>query len=128
MPGRLKQILRRGGVFYSLDPSRRRLSGKVGRLLIPGMMKRYQTQDERELDPEWTAGLFRKAGFAVRQDIYDFVSSPLAGIFPGWRSGYRLARRVDDAILRVTALRQIGSNFEIIARHEGIAPSAMRPD
>ena len=28
------------------------LSGAVGRLLIPGLMKRYQTPDERELEPE----------------------------------------------------------------------------
>jgi hypothetical protein len=40
-----------GGVFYSLDPSRHRLSGVVGRLLIPQLMKKYQTEDEREWSP-----------------------------------------------------------------------------
>jgi hypothetical protein len=79
-------------------------------------MKRYQTADERELEPAATADLFRKAGFDVRNDIYDFGSTPLAGVFPGWRFGYRLARRVDDAILRIPALRSVGSNFEIVAR------------
>src|SRR5687768_9843698 len=42
LPRKLKEILTPGGVFYSLDPSAHRLSGKAGRLLIPGLMKRYQ--------------------------------------------------------------------------------------
>jgi SAM-dependent methyltransferase len=113
LPGRLRDCLAPGGAFYSLDPSRSRLSGAVGRLLIPGLMKRYQTQDERELEPEPTAALFRRAGLVARVEIYDFGSSPLAGLFPGWRMGYRMARRVDDWILR-TSLRQWGSNFEVM--------------
>jgi SAM-dependent methyltransferase len=117
LPERLKKMLKPGGIFYSLDPSRHRLSGKVGRLLIPGLMKRYQTEDERELDPGSTADLFRKAGFQARSGIYDFVSSPLAGLFPGWRFGYRAARAVDNAILKIPSLRNLGSNFEIIARN-----------
>jgi SAM-dependent methyltransferase len=116
LPERIKPLLKPGGVFYSLDPSRQRLSGKVGRLLIPGLMKRYQTEDERELDPASTADLFRKAGFQARSDFYDFVSSPLAGLFPGWRMGYSAARAIDDTILRIPGLRKFGSNFEIIAR------------
>jgi len=114
-PARLRGWLAAGGVFYSLDPSRRRLSGAVGRRLVPGMMKRYQTADERELDAETTAALFRARGFHARIGFYDFGSSPLAGLLPGWRAGYRAARLLDDAILR-TPLRALGSNFEIIAR------------
>ena len=114
LPARLREWLAPGGAFYSLDPSRRRLSGTVGRLLIPGMMKRYQTEDERELDPESTAAIFANAGFQTRVSMYDFCSSPLAGLFPGWRAGYRLARVVDDAVLR-TPLRRWGSNFEVVA-------------
>jgi SAM-dependent methyltransferase len=110
LSSRLRQWLTPGGAFYSLDPSARRLSGKVGRLLIPGMMKRYQTDDERELNPEWTAALF-----AGEVKIYDFGSSPLAGLFPGWRAGYRMARLVDDLVLK-TPLRRWGSNFEVLAR------------
>ena len=116
VPERLKQMLKPGGMFYSLDPSRHRLSGKVGRLLIPGLMKRYQTEDERELEPSATADLFQSAGFEARSEMYDFVSSPLAGVFPGWRLGYRAARAMDDAILHIPGLRNLGSNFEIIAR------------
>jgi hypothetical protein len=81
-------------------------------------MKRYQTPDERELDAETTAGLFRGAGFETRVEMYDFASSPLAGLFPGWRSGYEAMRVVDEWILR-TPLRAVGSNFEIVARPSG---------
>jgi SAM-dependent methyltransferase len=121
LPLRLRHHLEPGGVFYSLDPSRHRLSGGIGRLLIPNMMKRYQTEDERELDSESTAAIFRGAGFDTRADIYDFGSSPLAGLFPGCGAGYRLARRADDALLRVPALRKRGSNFELVARWQCVA-------
>lgn len=116
LPGNLRRMLEPRGVFYSLDPSRARLSGAVGRKLIPGLMKRYQTPDERELDAETTAAIFRGAGFETRTSMYDFASSPLAGLFPGWRAGYLVARRTDDLLLRIPALRRRGSNFEIIAR------------
>jgi SAM-dependent methyltransferase len=116
LPHRLREQLTPGGMFYSLDPSRRRLSGAVGRLLIPKLMKRYQTEDERELEAEETAVLFRAAGWQARVAMYDFGSSPLAGLFPGWGAGYRLARRLDDWVLRAPALARRGSNFEVIAR------------
>ena len=116
LPEQLHGLLADGGSFYSLDPSRHRLSGVVGRLLIPGMMKRYQTEDERELDPAATAELFRGAGFETKESIYDFGSSPLAGLFPSWAGGYRLARKADDWLLRTAMLRYRGSNFEIAAK------------
>ncbi len=116
LPQRLRQQLTPGGVFYSLDPSRRRLAGTVGRLVIPKLMKRYQTEDERELEAEATAALFQAAGWETRTAMYDFGSSPLAGLFPGWGAGYGMARRVDDWVLRVPALARRGSNFEVIAR------------
>jgi SAM-dependent methyltransferase len=106
-----------GGVFYSLDPSRRRLSGMVGRLLIPNLMKRYQTPDERELDPEVTARIL-----GGRVAMYDFGSSPLAGLFPGWAAGYRMARKLDDWLLRAGWVARVGSNFEVVA--ETRAPQA----
>ena len=116
LPGQLQGLLAPGGIFYSLDPSRSRLSGRVGRVIIPRLMKKYQTPDERELDPRPTAELFRQAGFETRVEMYDFGSSPLAGLLPGWGAGYGAARRVDDWILKVGALRRLGSNFEVIAR------------
>ena len=116
LPAQIRDLLNPGGVFYSLDPSSRRLSGAVGRRLIPKMMKRYQTEDERELDQDVVASLFRDAGFRTMLDMYDFGSTPFAGLFPGWRTGYRLARELDDALLRVPLLRTMASNFEIVAR------------
>lgn len=116
LPRTLATILPSGGMFYSLDPSCRRLSGAVGRRVVPRLMKRYQSPDERELDPEPAAQLFRDAGFDTRVAMYDFLSSPLAGLFPGWRAGYRAARALDEAILRIGPLRRVGSNFEVIAR------------
>ncbi len=108
-------VMNPGGVFYSLDPSRHRASGAVGRLLIPSMMKKYQTDDERELDPEETRRLFGKEWSSVRTDAYDFGSSPMAGLFPGWRAGYHLSRKIDDALLRLAFCRRYGSNFEVVA-------------
>lgn len=121
LPAQLRQALAPGGAFYSLDPSRQRLSGAVGRLLIPWMMKRYQSPDEHELDAEETAAPFRRAGFAVSTSIYDFGSSPLAGLLPGWRGGYVAARKLDDRLLRLSPLRRRGSNFELLCRAPGLA-------
>jgi len=116
LPGSVADMLNPSGVFYSLDPSVRRLSAAVGRVLIPNLMKKYQSDDERELEPEPVADSFRRAGFSVQCDTYDFGSTPWAGLFPGWRFGYQTARRVDDWLLRVPFLRRRGSNFEVIAR------------
>jgi len=112
----IASILTPGGIFYSLDPSRHRASGAVGRLLIPSLMKKYQSEDERELDPEETRRLFGKEWREVRTDAYDFGSSPMAGLFPGWRGGYQLSRQIDDALLRLSFFRRYGSNFEVIAK------------
>ncbi len=48
-------ILKPGGTFYALDPSRYRLSGAIGELLIPKLMARYQSPNERQLAPRTTA-------------------------------------------------------------------------
>jgi SAM-dependent methyltransferase len=116
LPAKLSQLLVPGGGFYSLDPSSARLSGVIGRKLIPGLMRKYQTPDERELDAATAAALFRAAGFQIETAMYDFGSSPLAGLFPGWSLGYRVARRLDDLLLRIPALRRRGSNFELLGR------------
>ena len=109
-------ILKPGGVFYSLDPSRYRLSGAIGELLIPKLMARYQSPNERQLAPGTTAESFAKAGLDARFEYYDFLSTPLAGLFPGWRVGYRAMRGVDEMLVRVPVLRLASSNFEVIAR------------
>jgi SAM-dependent methyltransferase len=112
----IRGILAPGGVFYSLDPSRYRLSGAVGNLLFPKLMQKYQSPDERPLDPAKTVRMFREAGFACRAGYYDFLSSPLAGLFPSWRSGYAAARAADEILTRMPLLRRLGSNLEIVAR------------
>jgi cyclopropane fatty-acyl-phospholipid synthase-like methyltransferase len=116
LPAQVAGQLTPGGVFYSLDPSRHRLSGAVGRRLVPNLMKKYQSPDERELEPDSTAALFQSAGLETEVGIYDFGSSPLAGLLPSWRLGYQAARALDDLLLRIPPLRRLGSNFEIIAR------------
>jgi SAM-dependent methyltransferase len=116
MPGRVIELLKPGGCFYSLDPSRYRLSGAIGSLMFPKLMRKYQLPGVRQLRSGETASLFTRAGFECRLEYYDFVSSPLAGLFPGWAKGYRAARRVDNLIVRVPGLKRMGSNFEIIAR------------
>jgi SAM-dependent methyltransferase len=120
MPRRIHDLLAPGGQFYSLDPSRQRLSGAIGSLLIPKLMKKYQSPDERELDGGEVTALFEPEGFECRGGYYDFVSSPLAGLFPGWRFGYACARRLDDAIVRLPGIRRFGSNFELIARRRPV--------
>lgn len=115
-PDNIRNHLKPGGVFYSLDPNRRRLSGAVGSLVVPHLMKKYQTPDERELDPKATGRLFEEAGFETQVGYYDFGSSPLAGLLPEWKMGYDVARWLDDGLIRVPLVKTLGSNFEIIAR------------
>ncbi len=118
LPRQLQQHLAPGGFFYSLDPSRKRLSGAMGRLLVPWMMKRYQSPDERELEPDSTCRIFRDAALDARVEMYDFGSTPLAGLFPGWGWGYGFARELDDWLLGFEGFRARGSNFEIIAQRK----------
>ena len=113
---RIHRWLKPGGVFYGLDPNRYRLSGVLGHWLVPCLMRRYQTPGERELKPRETAARFATAGFQARSRCYDFASTPLAGLLPAWGLGYRAARRLDEALIRVPGARSIGSNFELIAR------------
>lgn len=114
-PARLARLLKPGGRVYAIDPSVHRLSGKVGRLLVPKLMEKYQTEDERELDLTRVSTLFTASGFAVRGGYYDFGSTPLAGLLPGWSAGYHLARAADELLIRLPGIRRMGSNFELIA-------------
>jgi ubiquinone/menaquinone biosynthesis C-methylase UbiE len=115
-PAQVFRLLRPGGVFYALDPSARRLSGFLGQILVPKLMAKYQTADERQLLPHSTAAPFRASGFATTTAWFDFASTPLAGLFPSWAGGYRFTRVLDAALTRMPLLRQLSSNFELIAR------------
>jgi ubiquinone/menaquinone biosynthesis C-methylase UbiE len=112
----LTGVLRKGGTLYALDPSARRLSGFLGELLVPKLMKKYQTENERPLVPRSTALCFRAAGFETDTRWFDFTSTPLAGLFPSWATGFRLARFVDEGLTRLPLVREFSSNFELIAR------------
>jgi SAM-dependent methyltransferase len=115
LASRITAILKPGGVFYSLDPSRYRLSGAIGELLIPKLMARYQSPNERQLAPGSTAEHFAKTGLNARFEYYDFLSTPLAGLFPSWRFGYNATRALDEALVRMPILNRASSNFEVIA-------------
>jgi SAM-dependent methyltransferase len=114
LAGQIASILKPGGVFYALDPSRYRLSGAIGELLFPKLMARYQSPNERQLAPRETAEYFSGAGLEARFEYYDFVSTPLAGLFPGWRFGYRVTRAIDEALVRMPLLKRASSNFEVV--------------
>lgn len=115
-PQQLRALLRPGGLFYALEPSARRLSGFVGRLIVPRLMKKYQTEDERPLLPDRAAAPFRRDGFETRTAWFDFLSTPLAGLFPAWAAGYRVSRWMDHGLTALPGLRALSSNFELIAR------------
>jgi SAM-dependent methyltransferase len=120
-PAQLLEVLRPGGLVYALEPSAHRLAGLVGKLFVPRLMKRYQTEDERQLRADPTAALFGRAGYNVETKWFDFVSTPLAGLLPAWRLGYAAARSIDHVLVRVPWLRQWSANFELIARAPGCA-------
>jgi SAM-dependent methyltransferase len=114
-PKSLLPLLAQNAVFYALEPSAHRLSGFLGKLLVPRLMKKYQTDDERQLLPRSTAFPFRAAGFDVTTPWFDFVSTPLAGLFPSWAIGYGLARLLDEGLIACPGIRALSSNFELIA-------------
>lgn len=116
IPAQLLRVLKPGGVVYALEPSRGRLSEKVGKLLFPALMRRYQTEDERALEGKLVAASFHQAGFDAAADWFDFGSLPLAGLCPGSARLYRTARLLDEALVRVPVLNRWSNAFELVAR------------
>lgn len=115
LPRRIHELLKPRGVFYGLDPSSRRLSGMLGKLLIPKLMAKYQTEGEQPLEPARTWRAFTRAGFDVRKSYYDFASTPLAGLLPSRKGIYRASRSIDNALVRLPLIRLLSSNFEVLA-------------
>jgi SAM-dependent methyltransferase len=114
-PRELLASLTPSGAVYALEPSSRRLAGAVGKLVVPRLMKRYQTADERQLVAQETAAIFLNCGFRTTTSWFDFVSTPLAGLLPSWESGYRLCRLLDHALIRMPLLNRWSANFELLA-------------
>jgi SAM-dependent methyltransferase len=109
-----RRALRPGGVFYSSDPSRRRLIGAF-RGLVSKTYERYHSPDERELDPEALARLAEAAGF-VRPAIgyTDYFLGPLAWLAPGTpRPLVPALAALDRLMLSVPRLRRYASSFSL---------------
>lgn len=111
-----RRALPRGGLFYSADPSCRRMVG-----LFTGLVRktydRYHSPDERELDPEALAALIKAAGFDTPVIGYtDYFLGPLAWLAPGtpaWLAAPLEA--MDDFVLRVPLVRRYASSFSLLA-------------
>ena len=116
---RVASLLAPGGVFYSLDPSHYRLLGVIGKLVVPNLMKKHRSPDERELSPPAVRELFNGNGLAARVSMYDFFSTPLAGLLPAVALAYQVSRLVDDLVVRAPLLNRLGSNFELVASKQG---------
>jgi SAM-dependent methyltransferase len=108
--------LRPGGVFYSSDPSRRRLVG----LFAPFVREtydRYHSPDERELDPEALRAFAERAGLTDPRIAYvDFFLGPFAWLAPGTPKGLVPAlAALDGLALAVPLLRRFASSFSLTA-------------
>jgi SAM-dependent methyltransferase len=110
-----RMVLRPGGVFFSADPSRRRLIG-----LFAGLVRRaydrHHSPDERELDPELLAAVCADVGFEPAIGYVDYFLGPLAWLAPGtpaWLA--RALEAFDNAVLGVPLLRRYASSFSLLA-------------
>ncbi len=118
-----RKALRPGGVFYSSDPSRRRLVRLLAGL-VRKAYKRYHSPDERELDPEALAALAGEAGFGRAAIGYtDYFLGPLAWLAsgaPGWLAGPLEA--LDNLALSLPILRRHASSFCLCASSTSSSP------
>ena len=111
-----RAMLRPGGLFYSTDPSRRRLIG-LFRGLVRSTYERHHSPDERELDPHTLAQLAGTAGFSQPTIGYtDYFLGPLAWLAPGtpaWLApGLEM---LDNLALRIPFMRRYASSFCLCA-------------
>jgi SAM-dependent methyltransferase len=111
-----RKALRPGGLFYSSDPSTRRLVGRL-RWLVRAAYQRHHSPDERELEPRALAALLAEAGFAPPALGYtDYFLGPLAWLAPGtpaWLGAPLEA--LDTLALRLPLVRGAASSFSLCA-------------
>jgi SAM-dependent methyltransferase len=111
-----KRALRPGGVFYSSDPSARRLVG-LFRGLVRGAYERHHSPDERELDAAALSAILKEAGFAQPALTYtDYFLGPLAWLAPGaprWTAPALEA--LDNLALAIPLVRRGASSFSLCA-------------
>lgn len=111
-----RAVLLPGGVWYSADPSRRRLV-RLFAPLVRSAYDRHHSPDERELDPPSLIRLASEAGFARPRIVYtDFFLGPLAWLAPGTPS-YLAAglEALDNAALALPFVRTFASSFSLSA-------------
>jgi SAM-dependent methyltransferase len=114
-----RKLLRPGGVFYSADPSRRRLVGRFAGL-VRRAYDRYHSPDERELDPETLAALCAQAGFEPVIGYVDYFLGPLAWLAPGTPAWLVPAlEAIDNLALATPLARRYASSFSLLARVGG---------
>ena len=111
-----RQALRPGGLFYSSDPSRRRLVG-LFRGLVRKTYERYHSPDERELDAGALAALAGEAGFSeVRTGYSDYFLGPLAWLAPGTPAWLAPGvEALDNLALGIPFMRRYASSFYLCA-------------
>lgn len=113
----LRQVrgaLKPGGLFYSSDPSTRRLVA-LFRGLARGTYERYHSPDERELDPQALAALMREGGFEnIRVSFTDYFLGPLAWLAPGTPPLLGAALHgLDNLALCMPVVRRGASSFSL---------------
>jgi SAM-dependent methyltransferase len=111
-----RDALRPGGLFYSIDPSCRRLV-RVFAGLVRRAYDRYHSPDERELDPAALSALASGVGFEPVIGYVDYFLGPLAWLAPGTPAWLAPAlEALDNAALGVPLLRRYASSFSLLAR------------
>lgn len=111
-----RAALRPGGMFYSSDPSSRRLVG-LFRGLVRRTYEHYHSPDERELDVHVLQEHAAQAGFTrVNVQYSDYFLGPLAWLAPGapdWLAAPLEA--LDNLALGVPLARRYASSFSLCA-------------
>jgi SAM-dependent methyltransferase len=111
-----RAALRPGGMFYSSDPSRRRLVAAF-RGLVRQRYERHHSPDERELDPDRLAEFARAEGFEkLVAGFNDYFLGPLAWLAPAtpaWLAGPLEA--LDNLALGIPLVRRYASSFSLCA-------------
>ena len=111
-----RRVLKPRGLFYSSDPSCRRLVGAF-RGLVRKAYDRYHSPDERELDPKDLAAMAIEAGFSIRESGYtDYFLGPLAWLVPATPGVIAaLLEALDNVALSVPLARRYASSFYLCA-------------
>jgi SAM-dependent methyltransferase len=118
---RTRRLLRPGGVFYSADPSRRRLVRLFARL-VREAYDRHHSPDERELDPRALERFAVEVGLKPRLFYSDYFIGPLAWLAPRMPTALcGPLEALDELALRLPFVRRFASSFSMVAAAPGPA-------